>query len=218
VLLPIAVALSLAGPALADADPASDVLYQHSLFLPYKAKVSPSVERDLLAAIARSRKAGKEVRVALIAAPGDLGGVPQLFGNPLYYTRFLDAELQFVYTGRMLVVMPQGAGLAKGGRLVADESVIAARPGSSGDDLARTATQLVDAISSGNEAPAPTTVSVPAPTASVPAPSRARTHTVNTATTKAKGVPVGLATGIAIGIVAVILAIGGVVLARRGRA
>jgi len=210
----ILAALAVAGPARADADPASDVLYTRELFLPYNEKVSPTVEADLLAAISRSRAAGKEVRVALIASKDDLGGVPQLFGNPLYYARFLDAELQFVYTGRVLVVMPQGAALAKGGRLLADKAVIAAKnPGSSGDDLARTATRLVEVISTGkDESVSP----VPQPALTVPAVTAPRTHTRTTAP-KAKGVPIGIATGIAIGIVAVILAIGGVVLARRGR-
>jgi len=208
------VALAAVGLAWADADPASDVLYTRELFLPYKAKVSPGVEADLLAAIRRSRSAGREVRVALIAGPEDLGGVPQLFGNPLYYARFLDAELQFVYTGRLLVVMPQGAALAKGGRLVADKAVIAAKPGRSGDDLARMATRLVEAISTGTEAPTLSTT-VPEPISTVPAAAAPRTHTAGTAA-RGKGFPIGIATGLAIGIVALILAIGGVVLARRG--
>jgi hypothetical protein len=213
-LLVVAAAVSV--PALADADPASDVLYTRELFLPYNENVSPAVEADLLAAISRSRAAGKEVRVALIASKDDLGGVPQLFGDPLYYARFLDAELQFVYTGRVLVVMPQGAALAKGGRLVADKAVIATKsPGSSGDDLARTATRLVEAISIGKEGPVST---LPQPRLTVPAVTAPRTHTSTTAVAKeTKGVPIGIATGIAIAIVAVILAIGGVVLARRGR-
>jgi hypothetical protein len=211
--LVLVAALAVAGNAQADADPASDVLYQRDLFVPYSG-ISPAVEAELLAAIQKAKAAGKPIRVALIASRDDLGGVPQLFGNPLYYARFLDSELQFVYTGRLLVVMPQGAALAKGGRLLADKAVIAAKPpGPSGDDLARTATRLVEAISTGKEAPVST---VPQPALTVPAVTAPRTHTVATAPKK-KGVPIGIATGIAIGIVAVILAIGGVILARRGR-
>ena len=45
------------------------------------------------------------------------GRVPSLFGKPTDYARFLDAELQFVYSGRLLVVTPQGAALAAHGRL-----------------------------------------------------------------------------------------------------
>jgi hypothetical protein len=79
----VVVALATAGPALGDADPASDVLYTRDLFLPYSAKVSAEVEAELLAAIRKAKAAGKPVRVALIASRDDLGGVPQLFGNPV---------------------------------------------------------------------------------------------------------------------------------------
>ena len=155
--------------ARADADPASDVLYLQSLYLPYYAKPSPAVEAELNAAIQHAAAIGKPVRVALIAEPNDLGGVPQLFGRPLEYARFLDAELQFVYSGRLLVVMPQGAGYAKGGRLVANKAVVAARPGPGNDALARTATELVLALSGAEAAPAtpaaPTSTAAQATTA-----------------------------------------------------
>jgi hypothetical protein len=36
--------------------------------------------------------------------------VPEEFGRPAAYAAFLDAELQSAYTGRLLVVMPQGYG------------------------------------------------------------------------------------------------------------
>jgi hypothetical protein len=209
-------ALVGAGVAWADADPASDMLYQGVLFLPYKAKVSPEVEKKLLEAIAGSKKAGKEVRVALIADKGDLGGVPQVFGNPTYYARFLDAELQFVYTGRVLVVMPQGAALADHGRLVANKDVLAAKPGSGGDGLAKTATELVLAVSGARPAP----VTGPTPTQPTPV----QTGTPGTATVfnssapaKSSGFPAGLAAGIAIGVVGVLLALSAVVLALRRR-
>ena len=198
----VLLALAGAGLARADADPASDVLYQHALFLPYEAKVSPAAEAKLRAAIKAASAAGRPVRVALIATKGDLGGVPQLFGNPTYYARFLDAELVFLYTGRVLVVMPNGAGLAKGGKLVADKSVIAAKPGPGGDGLARTAAALVTAISTGKEAPVP---AGPVNTTAITA----------AAKQKSSGLPVGLITGIAIGVVALVLLAAAIVLARR---
>lgn len=141
------VALLAPAAARADADPASDVLYVQSLFLPYDSKPSPPAEAELNAAIQHAAAIGTPVRVALIATPYDLGGVTQLFGKPTEYVRFLDAELQYVYSGRVLVVMPQGAGLAKGGRLVADKAVVAARPAPGRDGLARTATELVQILS-----------------------------------------------------------------------
>jgi hypothetical protein len=196
--------LAAAAPAQADADPASDVLYTRDLFLPYSEKVSPQVEKDLLSAIEKAKARGKPIRVALIASKDDLGGVPQLFGNPLYYARFLDAELQFVYTGRLLVVMPQGAALAKGGRLVADKSVIAAKPGPGSDGLARTAAQLVDAISSGKVAPS---AAGEGTGATPPA----------TESSSSSSLPVGLLAGIAIAVVLAVIGVSGVLLTRRKR-
>jgi hypothetical protein len=138
---------ALPGAARADADPASDYLYTTNVFLPLDTKVSPRLARELRAATLAAARAGKPIRVALIATPTDLGGVPSLFGKPTDYARFLDAELQFVYSGRLLVVMPQGAALAAHGRLQADESVIQATVEPGGDGLARTAITLVRELS-----------------------------------------------------------------------
>ena len=110
--------------AQADADPAGDYLYTTNVFLPLTTKVSPQLARELRAATAAAAKAGNPIRVALIATSTDLGGVPSLFGKPTDYSRFLDAELQFAYSGRLLVVMPQGAALTAHGRQEADEAVI----------------------------------------------------------------------------------------------
>jgi hypothetical protein len=204
-LTALVVALAAATTAQADADPASDVLYQRDLFLPYSDRVSPQVEKDLLAAIRKAKARGRPIRVALIASKDDLGGVPQLFGNPLYYARFLDAELQFVYTGRLLVVMPQGAALAKGGRLVADKGVIATRPGPGADGLARAATQLVDAISTGKEAP-------------LAAGNGTRTTPASVESSSSSSFPVGLVAGVAIAVVLAVIGVSGVLLTRRKRA
>jgi hypothetical protein len=155
----IAVVLVAPAAARADADPASDTLYLRLLFVPYGNEVSSPAQARLEALLERADAAGKTIRVALILRPADLGGVPQLFGRPVEYARFLDAELQYVYAGPVLVVMPQGAGLAKGGRLVANKAVNAARPGAGGDRLASTAIQLVEALTGlkAGAAPAATT-------------------------------------------------------------
>jgi hypothetical protein len=146
-LAAVAAALAAAAGARADADPASDVLYVRPLFVPYTQKVSPPVEKKLLAAIRAAKVRGKEIRVALIADQNDLGGVPALFGKPTQYVRFLSEELQLVYGGRLLVVMPQGAGLAKGGQGIADPTVASVHPGTGGDALGTAATQLVQVLS-----------------------------------------------------------------------
>lgn len=58
------------------------------------------------------------MRVAVIQARRDLGADPELFGRPQLYARFLDAELRSAqYDGALIVVMPQGYGVAAGGTL-----------------------------------------------------------------------------------------------------
>ena len=196
------VALLAPAAARADADPASDTLYTESLYLSYQERPSPPVQAALNAVIQHAAAIGKPVRVALIATPNDLGGVPQLFGKPIEYARFLDAELQFVYSGRVLVVMPQGAGYAKGGRLVANKAVTAARPAPGRDGLARTATELVQILSG-----------VKSATAS-PATSAAATVVSSQASKRSSG---WVAVVIAVGAVAVLVGIGLVPVLRRRR-
>jgi hypothetical protein len=149
VVVTLAVALCLTGAAQADADPASDTLYVRDVFLPLSARVSPQLAQKLLDVTRAARSAGKPIKVALIASARDLGGVPSIFGKPTYYARFLGAELQFLYKGKLLIVMPQGAGLSEGGRLVAESAVVHAVIGTGADGLARTAIELVQELALG---------------------------------------------------------------------
>jgi hypothetical protein len=117
----IAVALALAvawraAPARADGDPASDVLASQSLFVPADAGI-PLAQRERLAALLRSaRDSGYQIRVALIAAPSDLGSITALWRQPGNYARFLGQELSQLYRGPVLVVMPNGFGAYGAGR------------------------------------------------------------------------------------------------------
>jgi hypothetical protein len=147
IALTAALAAGLATAAWADADPASDVLYTGDVFLPYE-PVSPAVAAELRSAVKNARAEGKPLKVAVIATKRDLGGVPTLFGNPLYYARFLGAELQFLYSGKLLVVMPQGAGLSERGKLLANPAILHARIEPGTDGLVRTATGLVRDLTS----------------------------------------------------------------------
>ncbi len=108
-------ALCLAAPAtaLADGDPASDVLLYQQVYLPYRAP-SAAAKSDLTAVIAAANRAGYPIRVAVIQSPTDLGSIPQLFGKPQTYVSFLAQELAFGYRKRVLVVMPAGFGLSPG--------------------------------------------------------------------------------------------------------
>jgi hypothetical protein len=101
--------------ALADGDPASDVLLGQDVFLPYS-RIASSVQRQLYSVTAAARRAGYPLKVALIGSKSDLGVVPALFGKPRQYARFLSSELTGIVNGPVLVLMPAGFGLASRGR------------------------------------------------------------------------------------------------------
>jgi MYXO-CTERM domain-containing protein len=111
-ILPLAI-----GPAAAraNADPASDFLPVRDVFLPLQAKVSPPVARALTDLLKRTRRAGYPLKVAVIATRADLGGLPQLFGRPQQYARFLDQEIGVNRRPPLLVVMPTGFGVVSAG-------------------------------------------------------------------------------------------------------
>ncbi len=98
-------------PALADGDPASDVLATQKLFLPQDAAIPPAQQTQLAAVLEEAARAGYSLRVALIASATDLGSVTELWRQPQSYALFLGQELAFAYRGPLLVVMPNGLGL-----------------------------------------------------------------------------------------------------------
>jgi hypothetical protein len=202
----VVAALAVCGAARADADPASDVLYTEDVFLPLSTKVAPALAQQLADVTRAASDAGDPVRVALIAAPADLGGVPALFGKPTDYARFLGAELQFVYPGRLLVVMPQGAALAERGRLIANAAVVRAVIEPGADGLARTAITLVRGLSGQAPRRVSTSPSAPAPSNSAPP--------AASLPVSAKGFPVWASAVIAIGAVG-LLVLGGLIFVRR---
>jgi hypothetical protein len=111
--LALVAAALLAGPARADGDPASDVLFSQQVFLPYSAPVSSADVQDLVNTVAAANRAGVEVRVAVIATKTDLGAVPGLFGKPERYARFLGGEISFGWKGLVLIVMPDGLAISR---------------------------------------------------------------------------------------------------------
>lgn len=102
--------------ALADGDPASDVLAQQRLFLPQDAAVPARQQTQLAALLQEAAGAGYRIRVAVIASPSDLGSVTALWRQPQDYAKFLAQELALVYRGPLLVVMPNTLGLYQLGR------------------------------------------------------------------------------------------------------
>jgi hypothetical protein len=120
--------------ARADGDPASDVLASQLLFLPGDGGIPYRRQAELSAVLEAANRAGYPLRVAVVAAPADLGSVGALWRRPSSYARFLGLELSLVYRGTVLVVMPNGFGLDKTrGLTAAEEAALAGRsapPGS----------------------------------------------------------------------------------------
>ena len=130
--------------ALADADPASDVLLGESVFYPYTPRVSVAVEQALDAEVATAAKRQFPIKVALIASPVDLGAIPALYGKPQQYADFLDQEISFTGKQRLLVVMPSGFGVQGLGPAATRAAASLGKPsGASSDALARAATVAV---------------------------------------------------------------------------
>ena len=101
--------LALPLSARADGDPASDVLVVSDVFSP---SPPPAVGPESRLAQAIRAVLGKHdlVKVAVIESVSDLGSVQSLFGQPQSYAKFLSLELRYVYSGALLVAMPQGLG------------------------------------------------------------------------------------------------------------
>jgi hypothetical protein len=142
------VAALCASSARADGDPASDVLPTASVYFPFDAP-SAEARAALSSAVAAVYASGYRVKVAVIAAPEDLGTIPSLMNKPDEYAKFLGQELGLFYIGPLLIVMPHGFGVYDGGRSVAaEESVLSelSVSGSSVDDLVRSAATAVQRL------------------------------------------------------------------------
>ena len=121
--LVLAIAAALAWPAagVANGDPASDTLLVRDIFFSYEG-ISTGAENAATDAVNAAKKRGYTIRMAVIASKTDLGLLFGLWRKPQEYATFLWKELslpgvKFGYTGRLLVVMPNGFGYYdKGGR------------------------------------------------------------------------------------------------------
>jgi hypothetical protein len=110
--LGLLLALTVASSALADGDPASDVLVPPDVRVYMtNGATSSELEKKLAATTQQVTDAGLPIKVAIIGNKTDLGAVPQLWAKPQIYARFLGSELRFLYKDTLLVVMPQGFGI-----------------------------------------------------------------------------------------------------------
>ncbi len=134
--------------ALADGDPASDILPTNSVYFPISTP-APDAASALTSAVNAVYANGNRVKVAVIAAVEDLGAVPSLMNKPDDYAKFLGQELTGFYVGPLLIVMPNGFGIYDGGRSVAAENGVLdglSFNGSSVDNLVRSAATAVQRL------------------------------------------------------------------------
>jgi hypothetical protein len=149
VALVVLCAAVLALPAaLADGDPASDILFADDVYLPYPAP-SRATGVALRDAVATAYTHHFRLKVAVIATANDLGAVPSLFGKPSDYAHFLGDEVTTFYVGPLLIVMPNGFGIYDGGRSTSAEAAVLAKlsvNGSSRDTLVASATKAAQSL------------------------------------------------------------------------
>lgn len=160
-----AVALSVPS-ARADIDPASDVLLNQNVFLPYRPKVCPQLEKPLVKLTEQAAEAGYPIKVAIIGSQADLGGAAQYFGEPQEYAEFLGSELGISSAhGRglrinrsLLTVMPDGFGFHRSGRAPDVSGVVgdlSAPEGGHPNDLARAAITALPKLALAARRPVP---------------------------------------------------------------
>jgi hypothetical protein len=151
-------ALATPSAALADGDPASDVLLLQDSYLPYQPAVPKPIDNALSSTLKKLRSKGYPLKVAIIASATDLGSVPQFLGKPQPYASFLESEIKFNKAKPLLVVMAEGYGTAAMPPRLAASVAGLPKPGSDKPDvLGRAAIDgvLKIAAASGNPLPRP---------------------------------------------------------------
>jgi hypothetical protein len=123
----VGLAVSASSRALADGDPASDVLASQPLFAPADGGLSARDLARLNGLLAAARRQGVAIRVALITSPADLGSVAELWRKPRSYAQFLGQELSQVYRGTVVVVMPSGVGIYAPPKSGGDQTAVVRR-------------------------------------------------------------------------------------------
>jgi hypothetical protein len=106
-----AVLLALPAAASANGDPPSNILLNADVYYGVQPPSAGESHR-LGTTVERANKAGYRIKVALIGAADDLGNIPQYFSQPQAYADHLADGLRFAYRGDLLIVMPNGVGVA----------------------------------------------------------------------------------------------------------
>jgi hypothetical protein len=161
-LTAVAALCSLAQTALADVDPASDVLLLQDVYRPYGPPYAPAMCKELSDGLdtltQETKKAGYPLKVAIIASKTDLGGAPQVWKKPQAYADFLSRELAFFGRKKaakagelrpLLVVMPAGFGVTQAGpRAQAALKGMSIPPDAKVNQVARAATDAIPKLAS----------------------------------------------------------------------
>ncbi len=148
--------------ALADGDPASDVLVYDSVFNPPDSGAKPEQAALLAATVQAASRAGYPIRVALINSSADLGTVTELWENAPSYAQYLGKELSLQFHGVVLVVMPQTDGLYVPLRTIpAGDRKGMSGLAPAGSNLADAAIQIVARLAADNGVRLPAKLAVP---------------------------------------------------------
>ena len=166
IVLPAALVLACLGhpiPALADADPPSDVLIGFDYYVPFK-RPDDAHEKQLRALMKAARDDHHLMKVVIIADRSDLGAIPGFFGKPAQYADVLDKEVRTFFrlhdTDPTIVIVMQNGIVLKGG----PDATPAARTAlkkievpenASGNELTSVAVQAVRAVAQANGHPLP---------------------------------------------------------------
>lgn len=117
------------------------------VFVAFNAPIPKDDVTRLKTIVDNARAAHYPIKVALIAAPSDLGTIFTLWRKPQQYARFLALELQYVYNGPLLVVMPNGYGFfRKSGAAPEVRALQHLRPTRGAAGVARSAVNAVAAL------------------------------------------------------------------------
>jgi len=139
--------------ALANGDPASDVLYSTDIYYPSSTPVPSATAHALDAIVREAKRKGRPIKVGLIATRTDLGTAASLWDYPDRYAGFLTTELGKYVTAPVLIVTPQGFGLGQVGRILSTKPLEGIDvSGSDPDSLARAAVEGVSKLT-GTAAP-----------------------------------------------------------------
>jgi hypothetical protein len=148
-----ACAITLAPAALADGDPASDILVSRSIFEGVGTKTTAQQRAKLQALVTYVSTHGFPLKIALVPTAADLGSYSQLWEDASDYAgKYLGKELSLIYHGNLLVVMPEHYGLSVPEKVppLSDQRVMDGNLATPGSDLVGSTINVVEKLAAAN--------------------------------------------------------------------